>query len=145
MSGILTKQGVSLWSTRPPERTFEFFDVTEETAREQVPLSLVERCDGPARIASYTVLFEGERATRTVFVCDLGDGRRTLAASDDPALAELGTHEELCGRSARLAAGRAGASTCEAAPRCRRAAPDCASSPALGGVAPMRGPPAPPR
>jgi acetyl-CoA C-acetyltransferase len=107
VSGILTKQGVSLWSTRPPARAFEFFDVTEETAREQVPLALVERSDGAARIASYTVLFEGERAARTVFVCDLTGGRRTLAASDDPALAELGTREELCGRSARLAAGKA--------------------------------------
>jgi acetyl-CoA C-acetyltransferase len=107
VSGILTKQGVSLWSTRPLERAFAFFDVTEETAREQVPLALVEHCDGPARIASYTVLFEGERAARTVFVCDLAGGRRTLSASDDPALAELGTREELCGRSVRLMGGRA--------------------------------------
>ena len=106
-SGILTKQGVSLWSSREPEADFRFFDVTEETAREQAPVPLVEAADGAARVAGYTVLFEGERAARTAFVCDLPDGRRTLAASDDPALAQLGTQEELCGRRLRLAGGRA--------------------------------------
>jgi acetyl-CoA C-acetyltransferase len=107
VSGILTKQGVSLWASRPPEAPFGFFDVTRETADEQAALALVEAGDGPARAAGYTVLFEGERAARTAFVCDLPDGRRTLAASDDPALAELGTREELSGRSLRLAGSRA--------------------------------------
>jgi acetyl-CoA C-acetyltransferase len=107
VSGILTKQGVSLWSTRPPDRPFAFFDVTDATARDQAPLPLVEDFAGTARVAGYTVLFEGERAARAVFVCDLENGRRTLAASDDPALAELGTAQELCGRSVRLAGGRA--------------------------------------
>jgi acetyl-CoA C-acetyltransferase len=107
VSGMLTKQGVSLWSSGPPERAFEFFDVTGETARDQPPLPLVERSDGSARVASYTVLFEGERAARAVFVCDLEGRRRTLAASDDPALAALGTREELCGRGLRLERGRA--------------------------------------
>jgi len=107
VSGILTKQGVSLWSSGAPERAFAFLDATEETAREQPPLPLLERFDGTARVASHTVLFEGERAARSVFICDLDDGRRTLAASDDPALAALGTREELCGRGVRLAGGRA--------------------------------------
>jgi acetyl-CoA C-acetyltransferase len=105
VSGILTKQGVSLWSTEPPAAGFAFFDVSEETAREQRTLPLVEAAGGPARCASYTVLFEGERPARTAFVCDLPDGRRTLAASGDPALAELGLREELCGRALRLAPG----------------------------------------
>jgi acetyl-CoA C-acetyltransferase len=107
VSGILTKQGVSLWSAEPPAAGFRFFDVSAETAAEQAPLALVEAPDGPARSAGYTVLFEGDRPVRAAFVCDLPDGRRTLAASDDPALAELGTREELCGRALRIHAGRA--------------------------------------
>jgi acetyl-CoA C-acetyltransferase len=107
VSGILTKQGVSLWSGHEPAAGFGFFDVTKETARDQAPVPLVESFDGTARVAGYTVLFEGDRAARTAFVCDLPDGRRTLAASDDPALAELGTQEELSGRRVRLASGRA--------------------------------------
>jgi acetyl-CoA C-acetyltransferase len=105
VSGILTKQGVSLWSAEPPAAGFRFFDVTAETAAEQALLALAESAGGPARVAGYTVLFEGERPARALFVCDLPDGRRTLAASDDPALAQLGTEQELCGRSLRLAAG----------------------------------------
>ena len=107
VSGILTKQGVSLWSTRPPDAGFRFFDVSGETERAQAAAVLVEAEGGPAHAAGYTVLFEADRPARTAFVCDLPDGRRTLAASDDPALAELGTREELCGRRLRLAGGRA--------------------------------------
>ncbi|MEN8161338.1 MAG: acetyl-CoA acetyltransferase, partial [Myxococcota bacterium] len=107
VSGMLTKQGVSLWASRPPAAEFAFFDVTEEAAREQAPIALAETFEGPARVAGYTVLFEGERPTRAIFVCDLDDGRRAVAASDDPALAARGTREELCGLPIRLAAGRA--------------------------------------
>jgi acetyl-CoA C-acetyltransferase len=107
VSGLLTKQGVSLWSTSPPAAPFGFFDVSAETAQEQAAAELVESAEGPARCAGYTVLFEGERPSRTAFVCDLPDGRRTLAASEDPALAELGTREELGGRGLRLAGGQA--------------------------------------
>jgi acetyl-CoA C-acetyltransferase len=107
VSGILTKQGVSLWSARPPERGFALFDVTPETAADQPPRAVVAGFEGSARVAGYTVLFEGERPARTAFVCDLDDRTRTLAASDDPALAELGTREELCGRALRLAPGGA--------------------------------------
>ena len=107
VSGILTKQGVSLWSARAPERGFAFLDVTAETAAEQPPCELVDTADGPAHAAGYTVLFEGERAARTALVCELPGGRRTLAASEDPALAELGMREELTGRALRLAGGRA--------------------------------------
>jgi acetyl-CoA C-acetyltransferase len=107
VSGILTKQGVSLWSARPPERGFAFLDVSAETAADQPPRALVEDAEGPARAVGYTVLFDGERAARTAFVCELPDGRRTLAASDDPELAERGTREELTGRALRLAGGGA--------------------------------------
>jgi acetyl-CoA C-acetyltransferase len=105
VSGILTKQGVSLWSAQPPARDFAFLDATAETAAEQPPRALVDAAEGPARAAGYTVLFDGERAARTALVCELPDGRRTLAASDDPALAELGTREELTGRALRLVSG----------------------------------------
>ncbi len=107
VSGMLTKQGVSLWSTRPPETPFGFFDVTAETAREQAPRALAETFAGPARVAGYTVLFEDERPAKAIFVCDLDDGRRALAVSEDATLAELGTREELCGRALTLREGRA--------------------------------------
>jgi acetyl-CoA C-acetyltransferase len=107
VSGFLTKQGVTLWSSAPPERSFGFDDVTDAVARETQEVALAEDAAGDATCVSYTVQFDGERATRTLFVCDLPDGRRALAASADPALAEHAQREELCGAKLKLARGQA--------------------------------------
>jgi acetyl-CoA C-acetyltransferase len=102
VSGILTKQGVSLWSTEPAPGPFRFEDVTVETAREVEAVAMADEALGPAVVATYTVLFEGEAPARTVLLCDLEDGRRALVSSPDPALAEAALREELCGRKVRL-------------------------------------------
>jgi acetyl-CoA C-acetyltransferase len=104
VSGVLTKQGVSLWSAEPGPRTFAFEDVSEEAARETPAVEVVAGAEGPAVVATYTVLFEGEAPARTVLLCDLEDGRRALVASPEPALAEAGLREELCGRELALSA-----------------------------------------
>jgi acetyl-CoA C-acetyltransferase len=107
VSGFLTKQGVTLWSGAPPERPFGFDDVSEAVARETEQIALAEDARGDATCVSYTVQFEGERPARTLFVCDLPDGRRTLAASADAALGEHAMTHELCGRELQLANGSA--------------------------------------
>jgi acetyl-CoA C-acetyltransferase len=107
VSGVLTKQGVSLWSTEPTPRGFCFEDVSADVARELEVMPLVEDASGEATVVTYTVLFEGEVPSRTVLLCDLGDGHRTLCASTDPALAATAMREELCGRKLRLGAQRA--------------------------------------
>ncbi len=105
VSGFLTKQGVTLWSSAPPERAFGFDDVTDAVARETEEIALAEDAHGEARCVSYTVQFEGDRPARTLFVCDLDDGRRALAVSTDPALAEAAMTQEFCGSKLRLADG----------------------------------------
>jgi acetyl-CoA C-acetyltransferase len=107
VSGVLTKQGVSLWSTEPTPRGFCFEDVSADVARELEVMPLVEDASGEATVVTYTVLFEGEVPSRTVLLCDLGDGHRTLCANTDPALAATAMREELCGRKLRLGAQRA--------------------------------------
>lgn len=107
VSGFLTKQGVTLWSSAAPERPFVFDDVTDAVARETEQIALAEAARGAATCVSYTVQFEGDRPARTLFVCDLRDGRRALAASADPALAEAALTTELCGRALELADGSA--------------------------------------
>jgi acetyl-CoA C-acetyltransferase len=107
VSGIMTKQGVSLWSSEPGAAPFAHDDVTAATERETERIALAEGATGAATVASYTVLFDGGTAKRSVLLCDLHDGRRTLALTDDPALARLATSEELCGRAVRVAAGGA--------------------------------------
>jgi acetyl-CoA C-acetyltransferase len=107
VSGFLTKQGVTLWSGAPPARPFGFDDVSEAVARETREVALAEDACGDATCVSYTVQFAGERPARTLLVCDLPDGRRALAASEDAALAEHALQHELCGRPVRLASGSA--------------------------------------
>lgn len=105
VSGFLTKQGVTLWSARPPERPYGFDDVSPAVARETEEIALAEDARGDATCVSYTVQFEGDRPARTLFVCDLPDGRRALAASADPALAEEAMRAEVCGKKLALAGG----------------------------------------
>jgi acetyl-CoA C-acetyltransferase len=105
VSGILTKQGVSLWSTEPRGQGFRFDDVSAETAADVEPVQVVAEARGTAHIASYTVLCEGEKPSQSILLCDLEDDRRALVASQDEDLARSLLREEACGRRVRLSPG----------------------------------------
>ncbi len=105
VSGMLTKQGVSLWSTQPPTVPYRFADVSAEVAAAMPTVEVIPNYDGPAVVASYTVLYDGNTASRGVAVCDLPDGRRTLAATQDAMLAKAMTESEFCGRPVIVAQG----------------------------------------
>ncbi|MDJ0851294.1 MAG: acetyl-CoA acetyltransferase [Myxococcota bacterium] len=105
VSGILTKQGVTLFSTEPGPG-FCFSEVGDQTAAQLRTVEVAERPEGRATVASYTVLYEGEDAARAALVCDLDDGRRGIVVADDPELAVAMTREEFCGR--RLVIGAEG-------------------------------------
>jgi acetyl-CoA C-acetyltransferase len=102
VSGIITKQGASLWSSEPGATAFAHDDVTAATERETERVELIEGGSGGATAASYTVLYENGEAKRAVLLCDLEDGRRTLASSDDAALIAIATTQGLCGRALRV-------------------------------------------
>jgi acetyl-CoA C-acetyltransferase len=97
VSGMLTKQGVSLWSTQPPTAACRFVDVTDAVAASMRTVEVVPDYEGDAVVASYTVLYTGDTPSRAVVVCDLADGRRTLAATEDASLAQAMTETEFCG------------------------------------------------
>jgi acetyl-CoA C-acetyltransferase len=103
VSGLMTKQGVSLWSTEPGPGAFACDDVSAEAAAQTAAVEVVGGAQGEARLASYTVLYDDEKPSRAVLLCDLPDGRRALLSCPDPALAEALTREEGCGRALRLA------------------------------------------
>jgi len=105
VSGILTKQGVSLWSSEPGAAPFAHDDVTAETECGTERIEVVGGAKGSGRIASYTVLYEGGAPKRAVLLCDLDGDHRTLVLSDDAALVATATSEELCGRALRIGAG----------------------------------------
>ncbi len=106
VSGLLTKQGIGLWSAQPPERPFSFIDVTEAVAAANPPLDVVQEYHGDATIAGYTVIYESGSPVRAVAMIDLPDGRRAVAWSDDAPLMDAMQREEYCGRPVRCSGTR---------------------------------------
>jgi len=104
VSGMLTKQGVSIWSTQPPVDTCAFTDVSADVAAASTAVDVVDDYDGPATIASYTVIYDNGQPTRAVLICDLPDGRRSLAAAD-PSGSRLMADREMCGEPVVLESG----------------------------------------
>ncbi len=98
VSGYITKQGVSLWSTEPGAKPFAFSDVSADAEADTQRVEVVAGHRGKAKVATYAVIFTREGPEKTVFICDLPDGRRTIVGSEEKALAELAMEEELCGR-----------------------------------------------
>jgi acetyl-CoA C-acetyltransferase len=97
ISGLITKQAVSLWSTRPPSGGFRPVDVTSEAAAvDSVPVD--STASGLGRIVTYTVLYDETGPARGVVVAALRSGVRTAAVTDDVSLAAAMTDEEWCGR-----------------------------------------------
>ena len=103
VSGMLTKQGVSLWSCEPGPAGFGYADVSEEAARAEAPRSVVDGA-GAGEVVGYTALYEAGAPARIVAIVDHDDGLRGLAASDDPELARRAVESELAGTRVRVAA-----------------------------------------
>jgi acetyl-CoA C-acetyltransferase len=99
VSGMLTKQGVSLWGRRPPAAAFRFDDVGADVARATARVPLEPAYRGTARVATYTVLYEGEEPRRAVLLCDTPSGTRALAVVDSAAEARAFASEEVIGRT----------------------------------------------
>ena len=99
VSGMLTKQGVALWSAQPNPDGWVFDDVTEQVREASDVRELVADFKGEAVVAGYTVLYQGSDAWRAVAVFDLPDGRRTAAYSEDAGVIETMLTGECCGET----------------------------------------------
>ena len=98
VSGMLTKQGVSLWSSAKPAHGFAYADVSGEVRDSTRLCDVIEEARGPAVVATYTVLYDKAGApARGVIVADLPDGRRTVAHTDDAGLVSTMLEQEFCG------------------------------------------------
>lgn len=104
VSGLLTKQGVSLWSTEPGDRPFVFADVSGDVEKSLRRVECLGEFTGQATIASATVLYE-PTGPRAVFVCDTPEGKRTIASTPDPEIASDTAEQEVIGRTLDLAPG----------------------------------------
>jgi acetyl-CoA C-acetyltransferase len=106
VSGMLTKQGVALWSATPGPAGWGFDDVTEQVRGESDIREVVADFDGDASVAGYTVLYQGADPWRAVAVFDLPDGNRTVAFSEDAAAIAQMESGECCGLSCSLSGGQ---------------------------------------
>jgi len=106
VSGMITKQGVTAWSTEPPADGVRFDDVTAETAAQTEAVELIAERTGHATVVSYTVVYQGAAPERALLLCQLEDGRRTLCDSTDPAVMDALMREEGCGRPVRITVGQ---------------------------------------
>lgn len=105
VSGMLTKQGVALWSTEPNPDGWVFDDVTEKVRQASDIRELIADFEGQAVVAGYTVLYQGTEPWRAVAVFDLSDGARTVAYCEDPSVIATMQAQECCGRPYSLSAG----------------------------------------
>jgi acetyl-CoA C-acetyltransferase len=104
VSGMLTKQGVSIWSAAPPAAGRLGVADVELTARaETAERSVDADATGPATIAGYTVVHDRDGPVQAVAVCDV-EGARTVATSTDAAVMEAMEREEWCGRAVTIPA-----------------------------------------
>ncbi len=108
VSGLLTKPGIGVWSARPDGAPPLLADLAFEARAATGALDVVETLDGSrggARVATYTVTYDGSDPVRTVVLCDTDDGRRAVAVRDDPDLARHAVSHELIGAKVDLGEG----------------------------------------
>ncbi|AQA17961.1 hypothetical protein BST95_06630 [Halioglobus japonicus] len=86
VSGMLTKQGVALWSATPGEQAWGFDDVTDAVRAASDIRELVADASGEGSVAGYTVLYQGSDPWRGIAVFDLPGGKRTVAYTEDAQL-----------------------------------------------------------
>jgi acetyl-CoA C-acetyltransferase len=104
VSGVLGKQGATLWGTEPPREGFEYLDVSASAAHAS-PRAVTNQADGSGTLSAYTVVNAQGPAPRTLALIDDDSGHRCIARTDDPDIAESAQTDELVGRRARIGAG----------------------------------------
>jgi acetyl-CoA C-acetyltransferase len=98
ISGLITKHGISVWSTTPPERGFTFADTSDAVEAGTDALEVVGDHRGRATIDAYTVAHEGGEPRYSTIVATTADRARVVARNDDAALAADMAAAEWCGR-----------------------------------------------
>jgi acetyl-CoA C-acetyltransferase len=99
VSGLLTKQGIGLWSTEPGRSPFQFIDVTEEVARDNPPVEVVESYTGEATVAGYTVMYQLGEPHRAVAMVDTPQGQRAVVFNEEAPVMQALESGEYCGRT----------------------------------------------
>lgn len=102
--GLLTKPGLAVWSATPDARPPLVDDLAVAAADATPVLEVVAGHRGPARVASFTVTFDGTQPDRVAVVADIAAGvggsgadTRCVAVSHDADLAAAAVRDGLIG------------------------------------------------
>ncbi|MDH3705200.1 MAG: hypothetical protein OES57_03995 [Acidimicrobiia bacterium] len=96
VSGMLTKQSMSLYAADPPT-AFRAIDVSGEVAASTRPRRQATKDTGCGHVAAYTVTYQGTEAVSVLVIAELDDGTRTLVSSDQSAVVERFQTAEVIG------------------------------------------------
>jgi len=105
VSGVLTKQGFGLWGREPGRNGFVHADVTDAVARAARTREIVDRYQGDATVARYTIFYEPSQPPRGVVVVDLRDKRRAVAHTENAELIATMQSGEFCGMQVKFESG----------------------------------------
>jgi acetyl-CoA C-acetyltransferase len=108
VSGLLTKPGIGIWSTRPDDRPPLIADLARQAAAITATVDVhatLEEYSGPASVVSYTVTFDAGEPSRTVVIGETSSGTRCVAFSDDADLARHAVAHELGGATVLVRSG----------------------------------------
>lgn len=97
VSGLLTKPGLAVWGTEPPDRDVVTADLAADAAAATAVAPLDENPSGPGTVATYTV--PGDRIAAII---DLDSGDRAVAVLDDSRAAAEACRSELIGTRVRV-------------------------------------------
>ena len=106
ISGMITKQGMGLWSTTPPGKPFRNADVTDEALAATDKALVDGDYAGPATVVGYTVTYEGSEPRTGVAIARAPSGVHTIVTNEDPTVLADMTTSEWVGRSIDIADAR---------------------------------------
>ena len=123
ISGMITKQGIGLWSAQPPgsSQPAHFADLTEQVAQLDPPAQVDGQAYGSGTVVTYTVLYERDKSNQTsgstpvkgVAVVELGVNgtasssqpvRRLATTSEADVIGAMLDAEEFCGQAVTVTA-----------------------------------------
>ena len=102
--GYLSKHAFGIYSGTPPEKDFSWVSAQAEVDR--LPKrACVQDYAGPARLESYTVMFDPGGPSLAHCACLTPEGERTWANTEDQGVMEAMQSEEFCDRPVRIDSG----------------------------------------
>jgi acetyl-CoA C-acetyltransferase len=104
--GLLTKPGLAVWSATPDGAAPLLSDLATEAAGATEAVDVADEHHGPARVVSGTVGYAGMERAATFVVAEIEPGRRCVATSDDPAVADAVLAGTLIGKDVQIAGTR---------------------------------------